>query len=142
MRLAGPVDACQVLTCPGIVLHTLRSRPVDRTLVSLRSPLPLLVAGLGVAVLVIAAVTLPPRQPGVDPSRAQTISGQEALTIVANAIRSGDSAMLVIDQGQTRFDDATWYISVGPAQFHFSERNRIVVADNDAAKRLMYGGSN
>src|SRR5947209_1894260 len=117
----------------------LRSRSHDRALVSLRSPLPLLVAGLGVAVLVIAAVTLPPRPPAADPSRAETISGQEALTLVADAIRSSDAAMLVIDQGQTRFDDGTWYISVGPAEFHFSQRNRIVVADNDAAKKLMYG---
>ena len=119
----------------------LRSRPADRTLVSLRSPLPLLVAGLGVAVLVVAAVTLPPRPPGTDPSKAQTISGQEALTLVANAVRSGDRAMQVIDQGQTRFDDGTWYITVGQAQFHFSERNRIVVADNQAAQRLMYSGT-
>lgn len=116
----------------------LRSRSHDRALVSLRSPLPLLVAGLGVAVLVIAAVTLPPRPPAADPSRAETISGQEALTLVADAIRSSDAAMLVIDQGQTRFDDGTWYISVGPAQFHFSQRNRIIVADNDAAKKMMY----
>ena len=116
----------------------LRQRPVDRTWVSLRSPLPLLVAGLGVAVLVVAAVTLPPRPPGADPSKAQTISGQEALTLVADAVRSGDGAMQVIDQGQTRFDDGTWYVSVGPAQFHFSERNRIVVPDNAAANRLMY----
>jgi hypothetical protein len=117
----------------------LRSRQADRTLVSLRSPLPLLVAGLGVAVLVIAAVTLPPRPPAADPSRAETISGQEALTLVAGAVRSSDGAMQVVDAGDTRFDDGTWYITVGQAQFHFSQRNRIVVADNDAAKKLMYG---
>ena len=116
----------------------LRSRPADRMLVSLRSPLPLLVAGLGLAVLVIAVVTLPPRPPAPDPSRAQTISNQEALTIVAGAMRSGEAALQVVDQGSARFDDGTWHISVGNAEFHFSERNRIVVADNQAAQRLMY----
>ena len=119
----------------------LRARQGDRLLVSLRSPLPLLVAGLGVAVLVIAAVTLPPRPPAPDPTRLENISGQEALTIVANAMRSGNAAIQVVDQGQTRFDDGTWYVSVGQAQFHFSQRNRIVVADNDAGKRLMYAGT-
>jgi hypothetical protein len=118
----------------------LRSRPADRLLVSLRSPLPLLVAGLGVALLVIAAVTLPPRSPAPDPTRLENISGQEALTLVANAMRSGDAAIQVVDQGQTRFDDGTWYVTVGQAQFHFSQRNRIVVADNKAAERLMYTG--
>src|SRR5438067_9021744 len=116
----------------------LRARSADRLLVSLRSPLPLLVAGFGVALLVIAAVTLPPRPPAPDPTRLENISGQEALTIVANAMRSGDAAIQVVDQGQTRFDDGTWYIAVGAAQFHFSQRNRIVVADNAAGTRLMY----
>src|SRR6267378_4116694 len=98
--------------------------------VSLRSPLPLLVAGVGVAVLVIAVVTLPPRPPAPDPSQTETLTQQEARSIVAHEMRSGEAAVQILNQGNIRFDDGTWYISVGEAQFHFSQRNRIVVADN------------
>ena len=106
-------------------------------LVSLRSPLPLLVAGIGVALLVIAAVTLPSR-PTPEAAQTANISPEEALTLVANEMRSGDVAVQVRSEGQARFDDGTWTISLGDAQFHFSQRNRIVVADNAAAWQLQY----
>jgi hypothetical protein len=114
-----------------------RGRGSITPLVSLRSPLPLLVAGIGVALLVIAVVTLPAR-PAPEPPQTATLSPQEALTLVAAAVRSGDAALQIRDQGQARFDDGTWTISLGQAEFHFSQRNRIVVADNDAAAQLMY----
>jgi hypothetical protein len=106
--------------------------------VSLRSPLPLLVAGVGVTLLVIAAVTLPPRPPAPDPSQTETLTQQEARSIVAREMRSGDAAVQILSQSNVRFDDGTWYITVGDAQFHFSQRNRIVVADSQAAVQLQY----
>src|SRR4029078_4295306 len=103
------------------------------TVVSLRSPLPLIVAGIGITVLVIALVTLPPRPPAPDLSQIETLTQQEAKSVVAKEMRSSTAAVQVINQGNIRFDDGTWYLTVGDAQFHFSQRNRIVVADNDAA---------
>src|SRR5215207_5525803 len=117
-----------------------RRRPprMRDTVVSLRSPLPLLVAGVGVTLLVIAIVTLPPRPPAPDPSQTETLTQQEARAIVAREMRSGDAAIQIVNQGNVRFDDGTWYITVGEAQFHFSQRNRIVVADNQAAVQFQY----
>jgi hypothetical protein len=106
-------------------------------LVSLRSPLPLIVAGIGVTVLVIAAVTLPPR-PAPEPAQTANLSNGEALTIVAHDMRSPDAAVKVMTDGQARFDDGTWYVNVGPAHWHFSQRNRIVVAEDDAAIHMEY----
>lgn len=106
--------------------------------VSLRSPLPLLVAGVGAALLVIAIVTLPPRPPAPDPSQTETLTQQEARSIVAREMRSGEAATQIVNQASVRFDDGTWFLSVGDAQFHFSQRNRVVVADNQAAVQLQY----
>ena len=118
----------------------MRPRPAHvnapRPLVSVRSPLPLLVAGIGVALLVIAVVTLPPRPAGPDPSRAETLSRKEALTIVAEKMRSGEAAAQVLNQGEAHFDEGTWYVTIGPAEFHFTQRNRVVVADNPEAVAL------
>jgi hypothetical protein len=111
-------------------------------LVSLRSPLPLLVAGLGVTLLVIALVTLPPRQPPPDPTSTEQLTHQEALSIVAHDMRSGESATRVLTEGDVRFNDGTWLVSVGDAQFHFTQRNRIVVADNPAAIRFQFSATN
>jgi hypothetical protein len=108
------------------------------TVVSLRSPLPLLVAGVGMAILVIAIVTLPPRPAQPDLSQIETLTQQEAKTVVAHEMRSSEAAAQVLNQSAIRFEDGTWYLTVGDAQFHFSQRNRIVVADNDAAIRLQY----
>jgi len=105
--------------------------------VSLRSPLPLMVAAIGVTLLVVAAVTLPPR-PTPEATQTANLSDAEALTIVAHEMRSGDSAARVMSEGQTRFDDGTWYISVGGAHFHFTQRNRIVVAEDTPAVQLEY----
>ena len=106
-------------------------------LVSLRSPLPLMVAGIGVTLLVIALATLPFRPPPEAPQTANLSDG-EALTIVANEMRSGTSAARVMTDGQPRFDDGTWYITVDGAHFHFSQRNRIVVAEDPPAIQLRY----
>jgi hypothetical protein len=114
-----------------------RGRGSIAPLVSLRSPIPLLVAGIGVALLVIAVVTLPGR-PQPEPTQTPNISPEEALTLVADAMRSGEVGLQIRSQGQARFDDGTWTISLGEAQFHFSQRNRIVVADNPAAWQLQY----
>jgi hypothetical protein len=107
-------------------------------LVSLRSPLPLMVAGLGAAILVIAVVTLPPRAAPPDPAEVQTLSQAEVLSLVAHEMRSSDAASRVLNQGQVRFNDGTWFISVDGAHFHLSQRNRIVVPDDPPAIQLEY----
>jgi len=108
------------------------------TVVSLRSPVPLLVAGVGIALLVIAIVTLPPRPPAPDPSQTELLTQAEARSIVAREMRSGPAAVQILNEGNVRFDDGTWFISVGEAQFHFSQRNRVVVADNPTAVQMQY----
>jgi len=115
-----------------------RMRDAARPLVSLRSPLPLMVAGIGIAVLVIAVVTLPPRPAPPDPSQTANLGDTEALTIVAHEMRSGDAAARVLQDGQVRFNDGTWYVSVGGAHYHFTQRNRIVVADDQPAIDMQY----
>lgn len=107
-------------------------------LVSLRSPLPLMVAAIGITVLVIAVVTLPPRPSAPDPAQTATLAEAEVLSLVAHDMRSGDAAAQVMANGQVRFDDGTWYISVSGAHFHFSQRNRIIVADDAPAIQLQY----
>jgi hypothetical protein len=107
-------------------------------MVSLRSPLPLLVAGIGVAILVIAVVTLRPRPDVPDPSQNPTLADNEVLTLVAHEMRSADAAARVISQGQVRFADGSWSVNVDGAHFHLSNRNRIVVADDPAAIQLQY----
>jgi hypothetical protein len=106
----------------------------------LRSPVPLIVAAVGVTLLVVAAVTLPPR-PQPEPAQTPNLSDSEALTIVAHDMRSSAAAERVMTEGQTRFNDGSWYISVGGAHFHFSQRNRIVVAEDPQAVQLEYGAS-
>jgi len=115
-----------------------RFRDVANPLVSLRSPLPLMVAGIGVALLVIAAVTLTPRPPAPDVNQTRNLSDAEALAIVAHDMRTADAAARVMSDGQTRFDDGTWYISVSGAHFHFTQRNRIVVAEDPPAIQLQF----
>src|SRR5438128_7815252 len=115
-----------------------RMRSVTHPLVSLRSPLPLMVAAIGVAILVIAVVTLPPRPTPPDPSQIATLADSEVLTLVAHEMRSSDAATRVLSDGQVRFDDGSWFVSVGAAHFHFSQRNRIVVADDPPAIQLQY----
>jgi hypothetical protein len=106
--------------------------------VSLRSPLPLLVAGLGAALLVIALVTLPQRPPPT--TQTENLSPQEVRSIVAHEMRSADAAAQIVNRSEVQFDDGTWRVSIGEAQFHFTQRNRIVVADNDAAVQFQYRG--
>ena len=113
-------------------------RAVANPLVSLRSPVPLIVAGIGIAILVIAVVTLPPRPTAPDPAQLPTLGDSEVLTLVAHEMRSGDAAARVMSEGQVRFEDGSWYVSVGGAQFHLSNRNRIVVADDPPAIQLQY----
>src|ERR1700737_3174250 len=115
-----------------------RRRTLPYPLVSLRSPLPMLVAGIGVAILVIAVVTLPPRPPAPDPSQNPTLADNEVLALVAHEMRSEVAAARVLSDGQVRFDDGTWYVNVSGAHFHFSNRNRIVVADDPPAIQLQY----
>jgi hypothetical protein len=109
--------------------------------ISLRSPLPLLVIAGCAALLVVAAVALATQPSSAVQSKTPTLGDREALAIVATAVRSGDAAAAVMNEGQARFDDGSWYITVGSAQLHFSQRNRIVVADNDAAINLMVRGA-
>lgn len=115
-----------------------RARAIANPLVSLRSPLPLIVAGVGMAILVIAVVTLPPRPAAPDPTQAPSLGDAEVLTLVAHDMRSGDAAARVLSEGQVRFEDGSWYVNVGSAHFHLSNRNRIVVADDPPAVQLQY----
>src|SRR5438105_7515075 len=112
-------------------------RDAAHPLVSLRSPLPLMVAGIGVTLLVIAAFTLPPRQ-APEPTQTASLSDAEALTLVAHEMRSGAAAVRVLTEGQSRFDNGTWYVSVGGAHFRFTQRNRIIVAEDAPAVQLEY----
>src|SRR5579859_156909 len=114
-----------------------RFRDAASPLVSLRSPLPLIVAAVGVTLLVIAAVTLPPR-PAPEPTQTANLSDAEALTIVAHEMRSSDAALRIMNEGQPTFNDGTWSVAVGGAHFHFTQRNRIVVADDPPAVQLEY----
>jgi hypothetical protein len=115
-----------------------RLRDAPHPLVSLRSPLPLMAAAIGITLLVIAVVTLPPRPAPPDANQTATLADAEVLALVAHEMRSGDAAARVLNEGQVRFDDGTWYVDVGGAHFHFSQRNRIVVAEDPAAIRLQY----
>jgi hypothetical protein len=82
-----------------------RARPAPRTLVSLRSPLPLLVAAVGLTLLVIAVATLPPRPAPPDPSQTQQLSDAEARSLVAQEMRSGAAAARVLSSSSVLFDD-------------------------------------
>jgi len=108
--------------------------------ISLRSPLPLIVAGVLVALAVMALVSWWPRPAPTDPYGAKMMSDQEAVALVVGGMRTADAATQALNQASVRFEDGTWYISVGDAQYHFSQRNRIVVADNAAAIDLQYQG--
>ncbi|GAC1322583.1 MAG: hypothetical protein NVSMB2_19980 [Chloroflexota bacterium] len=115
-----------------------RESRVGNPLVSLRSPLPLMAAALGVTVLVIALVTLPPRPIPATQDKVAALAEAEVLSVVAHEMRSGDAAARVISEGRVHFDDGTWTITVADAHFHFSQRNRIVVADDPSAIELQY----
>jgi hypothetical protein len=97
-----------------------------------------MVAAIGVTVLVIAVVTLPPRPAPPDPAQTALLADAEVLSLVAHDMRSGDAAAQVMAEGQARFDDGTWHVTVGNAHFHFSQRNRIVVADDPPAIQMQY----
>jgi hypothetical protein len=97
-----------------------------------------MVAGVCVALAVMALVSWWPRPVPIDPYGARMMSEQEAVALVVATMRSGDAAMQALNQAETRFENGAWYVSVGDAQFHFSQRNRIVVADNAAAIYLQY----
>lgn len=115
-----------------------RESRVGNPLVSLRSPLPLMAAAIGVTVLVIALVTLPPRGTPATQDNVATLAQAEVLSVVAHEMRSGDAAARVLSEGQVHFDDGTWTVTVANAHFHFSQRNRIVVADDAPAIQLQY----
>ncbi len=55
-------------------------------------------------------------------------------------MRSYAAGAQVMNEGVATFNDGSWYISVGSAHFHFTQRNRIVVADDPPAVQLEYGG--
>lgn len=106
---------------------------------SLRSPLPLLLVGLVGAALLIAVVSFrfAPQAPSGE--TLPNLSTREALTLVAEKMRSGTAAEKVLTEGSASFRDGAWYITVGDAQFHFTTRHEIVVADNQAAQQLEFG---
>ena len=106
-----------------------------------RSPLPLLVSGVAVPLVIVAAATLLRGASEAGPTKTPIFSPQEILTTVAHEMRSADAAAQVLEHGEARFSDGTWYVSVGEAQFHVSQRNRVVVADNAVAVHLVYRDS-
>lgn len=102
-----------------------------------RTPLPLLAGGLALALLLIIAVALAPRATP-DPNAPQGLNAREAIALVAREMRSGQTAAEVVATGEARFEDGSWFVSVGGARFRFSERNRIVLAENAEARALQY----
>ncbi len=112
---------------------------VPQLLFPLRSPLPILAAAIGVTLLIIAAATLVAEATRPSPIKTATFAPDEILSTVAHDMRSADAAAQVLERGEAYFSDGTWYISVGEAEFRFSQRNRVVVPDNGAAVRLEYG---
>ena len=94
--------------------------------------------GIIVALLLVLVVALPERQAPTDPATQTTYTEQEALTLVADKARSGTAARTILTQGHAQFSEGAWHVTVGDAQLHFTSRNRIVVADNDAALQLLY----
>jgi hypothetical protein len=106
-----------------------------------RSPLPLVVSGICVTLLIVAATSLLRGTSEAGPIKTPVFSPEEVLTTVAHEMRSAEAAAQVLAQGEARFNDGTWYISIGEARFHFSQRTRIVVPDNAAAVRLAYRDS-
>lgn len=68
----------------------------------------------------------------------QGLNEREAIAIVAHEMRSGKAAMRVTDEGRATYEDGSWYVTVGDARFRFSERNRIVLPENAAARTLQY----
>lgn len=110
-----------------------------RSFQRLRSPLPLLLGGVILALaLIVVAQSM--RDTRVEPANTTTLSDREALTTVAEKMRSGEASRRVMKDGTATFQDGAWHVTVGDAQFHFSARNRIVVADNDAATALEFVG--
>ena len=103
-----------------------------------RTPLPLLMGGIIVALLLILLVALPQRAPAVDPGQLTTYSEQEALVFASQQVRSGDVARQMVATGKAKFEEGAWLINVGDAQFHFSARNRILVPDNESARTLQF----
>lgn len=120
---------------------TLPSRRSSRPAGGVRSPIPLLLAGIFTALLLLLAVALPSRRPPVDPTTSTTLSEQEALTIVAEKMRSGSAAVDVMARGRAEFDGGTWRVTVGDARFYFTSRNGVVVPDNEAARALKFRDS-
>ena len=106
----------------------------------IRSPLPLLLVGVILA-LILIVVAQAARQTPAPGTNQTTLSDREALTMVAEKMRSGQAAEQVMSEGQARFEDGAWQVTVGDANFHFSTRNQVVVPDNTAAEQLEFGGS-
>lgn len=102
-----------------------------------RTPLPLLAGGLALALLLILAVALAPRV-APDPNAPQGLNAREAISLVAREMRSGQAAAEVLAAGEARFEDGSWFVLVSGARFRFSERNRIVLAENAEARALQY----
>ena len=103
-----------------------------------RSPIPVIGAGV-LATLVIVAVAMYVRA-SADATRIKTalFAPDEIVSTVARDMRSTDAAEQVLNEGKADFEDGTWYITVGGAQFRMSQRTRIVVPDNAAAVDLEF----
>jgi len=56
-------------------------------------------------------------------------------------MRSADAAAHVLEQGEAYLSDGNWYISVGEAEFRFSQRTRVVAPDNRHQRRVPPPGS-
>ena len=94
--------------------------------------------GIAVAVLLIALVSFAPRP---QTAEVESLNRDEAVTIVANEMRSPAAALRVAREGQARFDNGNWIITVGDAAFRFNQRTRVVLHDNEAALLLRYQGA-
>jgi hypothetical protein len=111
----------------------------DRSVFSLRSPVPLLAGGIAAALLLIALATLAAQRAGPDGSRREILSEQETIVLVAQQMRSSEAALRVAKEGKANFvEDEGWIVTVGDARFLFNDRKRIVIPQNDAARDLQF----
>jgi hypothetical protein len=116
-----------------------RVSSADRSLLTLRSPIPLLAAGIVAALLLIAFAALAARRDGPDPSKLEMLNEQETIALVAKEMRSSEAALRVATEGKAHFvEDVGWNVTVGDARFLFNDRDRILLPQNDAAREMQF----
>jgi hypothetical protein len=116
-----------------------RASSADHSLLTLRSPIPLLAGGIAAALLLIAFAALAARWAPPDGSRREILNEQETIILVAREMRSSEAALRVAREGKADFvEDVGWNVTVGDARFLFNDRDRILLPQNDAAREMQF----